>query len=84
MKTKVTFAFNSIDSLNEFDREIYVRENYYKKQWAIPTIEKISDDRYEIEYCIGRKAAKNLERRNNTFYIFTMLFLKNNKVGSLA
>jgi len=83
MKTKVTFGFTSIDAMNAFDRDVYIKGKFHKKQWAIPTIRKMGNGLYEIEYCVSRKAATKLAKEREKFGGVKELMYKNIKIESL-
>lgn len=84
MKTKVVFEFDNIDALHAFDREVYINGKYHKRQWGVPTIMKIKNDRYAIEYCVGRVAAVRLTKEREHFRIDKELMYKSIKIESLV
>jgi len=84
MKTKVVFEFNTVDALHAFDREVYIKGKFHKKQWSVPTIMKMPNGRYAIEYCVGRITAMKLTKEREHFGTVKELMYKNIKVESLV
>lgn len=84
MKTTHIFQFHSISELVGFDREIYIKKGYHKKQWAIPTIMKEANDRYLIEYYVDGKTRRRLIKEFKEFWKSRAMLYKKYTVESLV
>lgn len=69
MKMKVAFEFDSIEELIAFNRDIYIKEGYHKRQWDIPTQVKING-RYAIKYCVGYVDKMKLIKAREYFRVY--------------
>ena len=84
MKTKVVFEFDNIDALRAFDRDIYVEKKFHKKQWNVPTIMKLENGRYAIEYCVSINSALKLTKKRKAYKNSKELLYKSIKIESLV